>query len=100
MRRGGARWTPLLFLLAALAAAAWAWWRYAPDTLPAFVRDSAPRSPQANPPLYKWRDASGQWQITDRPPPDRPYEEVHVDPRTNVVPTVVPGRTEPPGEDD
>lgn len=79
-----------------LAAAGWAWWRYAPDTLPAFVAERIARSPEANPPLYKWRDANGQWQVTDRPPTDRPYEEVRVDPRQNVVPTVVPGRTTPP----
>ena len=85
-----------LLVLAALAAGGWAWWRYAPDSLPAFVRDAAPRSPLANPPLYKWKDAAGTWQITDRPPPDRPYEEVVVDPATNVVPTVVPGRDKPP----
>ena len=92
----GGRWGKLLLLVAALAAAGWAWWRYAPETLPVFLRDTAPRSPTANPPLYKWKDASGQWHITDTPPSDRPYETVTVDPGTNVVPTVVPGRTEPP----
>ena len=92
MKRG----TALALGLVALGAAAWAWWRYAPDTLPGFARELAPRSPLANPPLYKWKDARGQWQVTDRPPSDRPYEEVVVDPATNVVPTVVPGRTEPP----
>lgn len=83
-----------------LGAAGWAWWRYAPDTLPGFVADRVVRSPEANPPLYKWRDAQGQWHITDQPPTDRPFEEVRVDPRLNVVPTVVPGRTTPPEADD
>ena len=88
--------TRLALVAALLAAAGWIWWRHAPDSLPAFVRDHVPRSPVANPPLYKWKDARGQWQVTDRPPPDRPYEEIVVDPATNVVPTVVPGRSEPP----
>ncbi len=42
-----------------------------------------------SPPLYKWRDAQGVWNITDRPPSDRPYERVVVDPNQNVVPTGV-----------
>lgn len=79
-----------------LAVAGWAWWRFLPETLPRFVVEAAGRAQLADPPLYKWRDAKGQWHITDEPPKDRPYEEVNVDPRMNVVPTVVPGRTEPP----
>jgi hypothetical protein len=78
-----------------LALGGWLWWRYWPDSLPPLVSERLARSPVANPPLYKWRDARGQWQITDRPPPDRPYEEVRVDPRQNVVPSVVPGRDKP-----
>lgn len=85
-----------VLLLAAAAAGAWAWWRWFPHTLPAFVDQHAPRSPLANPPLYKWRDAKGVWQITDQPPADRPYETVIVDPQQNVVPTVIPGQTKAP----
>ena len=62
--------TALLLLLAA-AAASWAWWRWAPQSLPVFARNALPASPAArpeNPPLYKWRDAKGQWQVTDTPP--------------------------------
>ncbi len=95
----GGRWGKLALLAVLLSAAGWAWWRYAPDTLPAFVRQSTPASPSATPPLYKWKDASGQWHITDEAPADRPYETVTVDPRTNVVPTVVPGETKPPEDD-
>ena len=39
------------------------------------------------------RDASGQWQITDRPPADRPYEEVRVDPRQKIRPPTARSRT-------
>lgn len=42
-------------------------------------------------PLYKWRDDKGRLHVTDQPPPDRPYETVRYDPKTNVV----PGRTSP-----
>ncbi len=86
----------LALAVVVIAAAGWAWWRYAPDSLPAFVNKAAPRSPTANPPLYKWRDAKGTIHITDQPPADREFEKIVVDPRTNVVPTVVPGRDEAP----
>lgn len=75
-----------LLAVLALAAALFAWWRLAPDTIPGFAQRLVPRSPQANPPLYKWRDAAGAWHVTDAPPADRPYQTVVVDPATNVVP--------------
>jgi hypothetical protein len=86
----------VLIVLLLLIGAAAAWWYFAPETLPDAVKPRLPRAIDPNPPLYKWKDAHGQWHITDQPPPDRPYEEVRIDPRTNVVPTVVPGRTEAP----
>lgn len=76
----------VLVAVALLCAAAFAWWRLAPDTLLAFAQQAIPRSPVANPPLYKWRDAKGRWQVTDAPPADRAYETIVVDPATNVVP--------------
>lgn len=82
-----------VFLIAAALAAAWAWWRYAPASLPGLAQRSLPTSPSArpeNPPLYKWRDARGQWHVTDVPPSDRQYETVVVDPRTNEVPSLLP----------
>lgn len=88
MRESGRVW-PLLLVLVALAAG-YAWWYFAPDTLPEFARKELPMSARANPVLYRWRDAKGQPHVTDVPPTDRPYETLHYDPRTNVVPTVVP----------
>jgi hypothetical protein len=87
-----------LLVVLALAAALFAWWRLAPETLPGFAQALVPRSPEANPPLYKWRDAAGAWHVTDSPPQDRPYETVVVDPETNVVPAFGSGE-ERPGED-
>jgi len=44
--------------------------------------------------VYKWRDAEGQWQITDRPPPAGfPYEALEYREDVNVMPLV------PRGED-
>jgi hypothetical protein len=47
---------------------------------------------QHNPPLYKWRDAKGRLNITDKPPVDRPYETVQYDPDANVVPGATPAK--------
>lgn len=38
--------------------------------------------------LYRWQDNAGQWQISDQPPPAGiPYETLHYDPGTNVIPS-------------
>ncbi len=34
--------------------------------------------------LYRWRDASGALQITDKPPKGRKYERVDVQPRDGI----------------
>lgn len=86
--QSGRIWPAFALLLA--GAAAYGWWYFAPDTIPDPVRKALPRSARANPVLYRWRDAKGHWNVTDTPPADRPYETLSYDPRTNVVPTVVP----------
>jgi hypothetical protein len=91
-RQGGsirpAVWVVLL-VTAGVVAGGWAWWRYAPDSLPSFVKDHVPASPEANPPLYRWRDDQGRVHVTDRPPEDgRPYETLRFNPDTNVVPSL------------
>ncbi|MBL8246477.1 MAG: DUF4124 domain-containing protein [Rhodanobacteraceae bacterium] len=50
----------------------------------------AESSPAHNPLLYKWRDDRGNWQVSDQPPAEGPYETVRVDPDTNVLPAGVP----------
>lgn len=77
-----------LFVLAVLSVAGYAWWHFAPQTLPAGIRGPT-RAPE-NPALFKWRDANGQWHITDSPPTQGEYEKIVVDPNTNVVPSTVP----------
>ncbi len=84
---------PWLLFLLAVAAGAIAWWYYASETLPAFVKAQLPPSPKSAPTLYKWHDAKGGLHVTDTPPTDRPYEAVRYDPNVNVVPTVVPPPT-------
>jgi hypothetical protein len=87
MMRTPARWRALFYVIVLLAiAAAAAWWYFAPHTLPAFVQKNLPASPQANPPLYEWRDPQGHVHVTDTPPADRPYKTLHFDPNANVLP--------------
>lgn len=99
----------VVLLFAAVAAVVWFafpqylpdGWRARPGDVPGAAPASSAPATGANPPLYKWRDDQGVWNVTDRPPPDRPYERVVVDPNQNVVPTVVPAwaqPTETPGE--
>ena len=81
-----------LLLLALLAGGVWLWWRYSPETLPELIRAQVVEPLQqterpANPPLYKWKDDQGHWNITDAPPQGRPYETIVVDPNTNVLPS-------------
>ena len=80
----------VLLLLILFAACAGAWWYLAPDTLPDIVKHQLSVSAKSNPTLYRWKDAKGGVHVTDVPPTDRPYETLHYDPNTNVVPTVVP----------
>lgn len=51
--------------------------------------------PALSKPLYQWKDARGEWQVTDRPPPGRTSFQVKqygLD--TNILPVsnALPGR--------
>ena len=87
-RQTGRAWPFVLLVIALLAG--YAWWYYAPDTIPDALRKQLPLSERSNPTLYKWRDDKGRWNVTDTAPTDRPYETLKYDPKTNVVPSVVP----------
>jgi hypothetical protein len=76
----------VLSTLLALAALAGYVWHFEPERLPAEWRRGNPHSRDYTPVLYRWKDAAGVVQVTDRPPPDRPYETVRIDPNTNRVP--------------
>jgi hypothetical protein len=75
-------------VLVALAAV----WYWAPQSLPSWLTRTIPVHSPHNPPLYKWRDAKGRLNITDKPPVDRPYETVRYDPDANVVPGATPAK--------
>jgi hypothetical protein len=89
--QAGGVWLRGLLALLVLAAAVAAWWWYAPDGIPSVMReqvvipltDLVAAKPDV---LYKWKDAKGQWNVTDQPPVGRPYEAIRVNPNTNVLP--------------
>lgn len=71
----------------ALMAATGVWfWHYRPERLPQEWRRQNPNSTDYMPTLYRWRDAQGRIQVTDKPPVDRPFEPVRIDPNQNMVP--------------
>jgi len=66
----------ILIALALVIAALAALWRLYPETL-AQLLSGTPLHQQVNTstPLFQWRDAEGNWQVTDRPPPNgTPYQ--------------------------
>lgn len=67
-------------------------WYFSPQSLPSWLTRSILPHSSHNPPLYKWRDAKGRLNITDKPPVDRPYETVQYDPDANVVPGATPAK--------
>lgn len=51
-----------------------------------------PLAPPAATQVYKWRDASGAWQITDAPPPAGiAYERLEYRSDTNIMPLAPKG---------
>lgn len=76
----------VLLTLGLLAVAAAAVWHFAPEALPPEWRRDNPNSRDYAPALYRWKNDAGVVQLTDRPPLDRPYETVRIDPNRNIVP--------------
>lgn len=89
-----------------LAAAAY-WFQLAPEQRPfGALLGGAERAERPTdrvapatkaPTLYRWHDDNGVVTVSDRPPPDRPYERVDIPLDRNVVPLSEP--RPPPSED-
>jgi len=100
---GGAVKT-LLGTLASLLLLFAAVWFLAPEWIPVSVRQvlqgrpadprDDPQSPRYAPKVYRWTDAKGVTHVSDTPPAEGRYEEVRIDPDTNLI----PGR-EPRGDE-
>ena len=58
-----------------------------PDLGRRILADTPIAPPAALTRVYKWQDAGGGWQLTDRPPPaGTPYEVLHTRGARNVIP--------------
>lgn len=83
-QRGGALAWLLALLVAAGAVAGW-WWLN-PASAPAWAKERLPWLFVTETVLYRWQDEAGDWHVSDRPPEDRPYEQVRYRSDANVVP--------------
>ena len=70
----------------AVGAAAW-WWTTRDEREHARVereRQASIEAEAARPVLYRWRDANGVLQITEKPPKGRRYERVEREPNEGI----------------
>jgi hypothetical protein len=78
------------YWLVALLVLAGVWWLAghpgyeSPEQRMARVEAQVQAAEAAKPKLYRWRDANGVTQITDRPPKGRKYTVVDMDKHENV----------------
>lgn len=98
----------LFRLVVILALVLGAIWWFKPEWLPfggrklqvgATHEQELPLPPpaQASPKLYRWTDASGRVNVSDKPPTGGiTYETVQYDPNVNVLPAPQPAQPEPP----
>ena len=77
----------MLLLAVALGAAAWWWFS---SEIPrrererAIAAEAAARQAERANSLYRWRDASGNLQITEDPPKGRKYERISRTPQDGI----------------
>ena len=82
----------VLLVIVILLAIAGAWFYTHPDQWKKLVKDTPLQPPPTVTTTYKWRDAKGNWQVSDRPPPgDIPYEVLIFNSDTNIVPSLQTG---------
>ncbi len=79
------RW---LLALTLLALVAWFW--YDDAARDALLGSATDLTGANNTTLYRWQDAQGRWQLSDHPPPGRPYETVRYPHDVNVIPALRP----------
>lgn len=77
----------VIFLIIVLAAAVGAWLYFNPDVQQELLKETPLATEPTTTQLYKWRDANGQWQVSDKPPTGNvEYEVMQYRSDTNVVP--------------
>lgn len=91
------RWWLLLVVVVLAAGAGGAYLYYFErDTAEAWLERTPLRGRMTPVPtrtrVYEWRDAQGNWQVSDRPPPDAEYQVKEYRSDQNVVPAPTPER--------
>jgi hypothetical protein len=81
------KWPKWLIILALSIGAGWALHHYNPELVERWLSKSPVKVGSSKTTVYKWRDARGEWHITDKPPeaPIR-YKTLEYDSDTNVMP--------------
>jgi len=80
------RWVSIVVVLAALAGAG-VYFHRNPLDAPEWLQETKLLPRPAPTVVYKWRDPSGAWHITDAPPPDgTAFERLEYQHDTNVLP--------------
>jgi len=78
------RWLIALALIGALSATVF--WYFNPQQRPGWVAERLPTAPTATTQLYRWKDANGQWVVTDKPPSEGDYEVMEYRHDANALP--------------
>lgn len=86
------RWLVSLAVIATIGVTVY--WYFNPQQRPGWVAERLPTAPTATTKLYRWKDANGQWVVTDEPPASGEYEVVEYRHDANALPY------DPKNEDD
>lgn len=88
--RGVPGWVIFLLLVLLVLGGGGAYLFYFDRDLGQKLLDKSPIKPPVSvTTAYKWKDAEGNWQITDHPPPgSTPYETLKIRSDANVIPSI------------
>lgn len=91
--RSGRGWVTFVLLVVVLLAAGSAYlWFFDRERASRWLEKAPAVIGTSETTAYKWRDADGSWQITDRPPAGNiPYETITVRSDVNIVPSLKEG---------
>ena len=83
-------WMKLVVALLVLAGAGTAYLHLVDPELGRELLGNTPIAPTPSvTKAYKWRDAQGNWQLTDQPPPEgTPFETLETSSDANIVPSL------------
>lgn len=89
----GRGWALVLFLVVLLGAGVAYLWYFDRERANRWLEKAPSIMGPSETTAYKWRDAKGNWQITDQPPKgDIPYETVRVRSDVNIMPSLTEGQ--------